>query len=103
MAFLITFAIEMLTEMPLMFLGTVKLLPVKRKADKKKEPRPELMLAETAGATAINSQILGGNIDSSWHRGKYVVAESQDQCKIGAWVYAKSPFSVSEMSMRMVD
>jgi hypothetical protein len=82
-----------------MLSGSVKLLPVKRGADKKKEPRLELMLTETAGASAVNIQILGGNIGSLWHRGKYVVAESQDQCKVGAWVYAKSPFSVSETSM----
>ena len=28
-----------------------------------------------------------------WHRGKHVVSQAQDECTVGAWIYAKSPVS----------
>jgi len=51
---------------------------------------------QTAAITAVNGLENSHHEDSklSWHRGKYVVSRSEDQCRIGAWVYPKTPFVV---------
>ena len=33
-----------------------------------------------------------------WYHGKEVIAQSQDVCPIGSWIYAASPFSVNSLS-----
>jgi len=56
-----------------------------------------LQWIETAGVPAVNLADLADiNPNTLWYRGKYVVAQSQDLCKVGAWVYARSPLSVSK-------
>ena len=50
-----------------------------------------LMRVDTLNSVGL----IGLNSSTLWYRRKYVVAKSQDQCKIGSWVYAQSPLSVS--------
>jgi hypothetical protein len=32
------------------------------------------------------------NSNTLWHHGKYIIARSQDQCKVGAWVMLDHPY-----------
>lgn len=80
----------------------VKLLPIKHEKNKG-AARPEHRWAEMATASAINCGCVERNDNTLWHRGKHVVAQSQDRCQTGTWVFAKSPFSVSETILKFVD
>jgi len=75
--------------------GTVKLLPLKRGEDKKIQPRVALQWCKTAGADALNLADFSDVSSTLWNHGKYVVSKSQDECKVGAWVFTQSPLSVS--------
>ena len=59
----------------LMSAGTVKLLPIKHEKNNK-EARIELRWAETAAASAINSECVERDVNTLLHRGKHVVAQS---------------------------
>lgn len=55
-----------------------------------------------AGVDALNAAYLVNfNTNTCWYCGKYVVARSQDQCKIGAWVFVQSPLLISKISKVM--
>ncbi|KAF8162732.1 hypothetical protein B0H34DRAFT_763800 [Crassisporium funariophilum] len=75
--------------------GSIRLEPVARNENRAKQPRPRVPWTETLAITAINHLENTHQDDSklSWYRGKYVVARSEDQCKVGAWVYSDSPFT----------
>jgi hypothetical protein len=76
--------------------GTVGLEPLPRNEKRSKQPRPYFLWAQTAAITAVNGFENSHHKDSklSWHHGKYVIARSEDQCKVGAWVYSERPFMV---------
>ncbi|KAF8153401.1 hypothetical protein B0H34DRAFT_754825 [Crassisporium funariophilum] len=72
--------------------GTVHLKPQIRSDNKKRLlPLPKLSWAETAAARALNQIIVPAASSTQWHACKNVIAESQDECKPGAWVFARSP------------
>ncbi|KAF5379419.1 hypothetical protein D9615_006531 [Tricholomella constricta] len=69
--------------------GTVKSEPPKRGLNRQLLPQVLLPWAETAGSQAINNTPPCN--DRTWRKCKYVVAQSEDQCVVGSWVFAKSP------------
>jgi len=73
--------------------GTIRLEPVKRE-ENKQLPSIPVVLGQTYSSKAIN---IPPSItdEMRWHRGKHVISHAQDECCIGSWVFAKSPFSVS--------
>jgi len=78
--------------------GTTKLLSLKHGEDKKILPRVTLRWSDTAGVDALNSaDLFDINLNTLWNHAKYIVAQSQDQCKVGAWIYAHSPIPVSKI------
>ena len=83
--------------------GTIKLKPIKRNADKRKVSREAMDWEKTQGARAVNSPSLVSNVNVLWYQGKHVVSKSLDECKVGSWVYALSPFSVSDLHLYLTD
>ncbi|EDR03329.1 uncharacterized protein LACBIDRAFT_307447 [Laccaria bicolor S238N-H82] len=73
----------------LLVLGTVKLMPLKQGLDKKLETRIGLRWRETQAGKAVNAAM--HDSAAQLYRCTYVVAKSQDQCKVGSWIFAKSP------------
>jgi len=78
-------------------------LALKRGEDKKIQPRVALRWSDTYGVDAVNlASHADLNSNLFWYRGKHVIAKSQDQCKVGAWVYAQSPLSVSPIPFPII-
>lgn len=76
--------------------GTVKLEPLKRTPNHSKQPRSALLFSDTQAAKAINVPEIMKDLQRKWHRGKHVVSHAQDECTVGAWIYAKSPVSSAD-------
>ncbi|KAF8801376.1 hypothetical protein BYT27DRAFT_7198307 [Phlegmacium glaucopus] len=74
--------------------GSVKLETAKRDPiNKNKTTLEALTWSKTHAAKAINVPTTIKDAPLLWNRGKHVVAQSQDICKVGSWVYANSPIS----------
>ena len=75
--------------------GSVQLMPVKRNKNRTKQPREAIAWKDTLAALAINNQDLLVGTNTIWYHGKVIISKANDKCKVGAWVFAQSPFSVS--------
>jgi len=51
-------------------------------------------LADTLAAQAVNTPEMMQNLEVRWYCGKQVVSHAQDECTIGTWIFARSPFSL---------
>jgi hypothetical protein len=77
----------------LICLGSFKLEPLKRDANHKVETRTYVAWSVTRGAKALNCT--SESADSQWMHCRYAVARSEDECFVGSWIFAGSPFQVS--------
>ncbi|KAG6913726.1 hypothetical protein DXG01_004700, partial [Tephrocybe rancida] len=76
--------------------GSTKLSPQKTNGPTKQRlPRQLIPWAKTLAAHAINAKEDLRWEALSWHACCYVVAASQDKCKIGSWVFVKAPIHTS--------
>ncbi|KAJ7126361.1 hypothetical protein C8R46DRAFT_1146707 [Mycena filopes] len=78
--------------------GDSKLAALKRG----QKERTTYMLHSTVATRALNYGEY--RADSEWMKGQYVVSESLDECLVGSWVFAVSPFARgSTISGRILD
>ena len=66
-------------------LGSTKPVPLKRGT----VTRPAVRLLDTKAAHARN--IIDYGQTSKWIRGRSLIAQSKDECTLGAWVFAEDP------------
>lgn len=76
----------------LAWLGTFKLEPLKRDANRKVENRVYVPWCQTQGAKALNSS---EDNDMQWTACRSVIASCGDRCLVGTWIFATSPFNAS--------
>jgi len=69
-------------------------MSVKRNENRTKQPREVMAWKDTLAASAVNSHSYMG-LDTGWYAGKLVTSKANDKCTTGAWVFARSPYSVS--------
>ncbi|KAF9043189.1 hypothetical protein BJ165DRAFT_1545314 [Panaeolus papilionaceus] len=75
---------------------TVKLVPETRDLDGKLQKRKPDSWSSTIASTALNAAALfAENASPMWFQAKHVVAESQDICTHGSWIFARSPTSIT--------
>ena len=74
-------------------------MPVKRNESRTKQPRKVMAWKDTLAASAVNSQDMYAGLDVVWYHGKLVISKANDKCTMGAWVFARSPYSVSLPSL----
>jgi hypothetical protein len=55
--------------------------------------RPLMRFSDTQAFKALNSAAYEPS--SEWNLCRYIIAESEDQCNIGSWVFGRSPIDVS--------
>lgn len=73
--------------------GSIKLEPLKRSQNRTKITRLSFRLADTLASQAVNIPEAMQNPEVRWHRGKHVISHADDECVIGTWIFAQSPFS----------
>jgi len=76
----------------LQYLGSFRLEPLKQDASQKIESRKYILWLQTQGAKAVNSS---EGIELQWMACRFAIASSGDECLVGSWVFATSPFNVS--------
>ena len=81
------------------FTGTIRLEPIKHDVDKKRHARKTLTWHETQGEKAVNIPSIVKEPGMVWYRGKTIIAQSQDECKVGLWIFASSPFNMVSHSI----
>jgi len=82
--------------------GSVQLMPVKRNKNRSRQPREVITWKDTLAASAVNNQDLLVGTSTFWYQGKVVISKANDKCKVGAWVFAQLPFSVSVKSTQSI-
>src|ERR1700678_669045 len=73
--------------------GSIKLEPLKRTQNRTRIARISLRLADTHAAQAVNTPESMQNPELRWYRGKNVLPQAEDECAVGTWIFARSPFS----------
>ena|SRR5271156_1630495 len=73
--------------------GTIKLEPLKRSKNGTKIVRLSSRLDETLAIQAVNIPETMKNPEVRWYHGKNVLSQAEDECAVGTWIFAKSPFS----------
>jgi hypothetical protein len=76
-----------------MILGSFKLEPLKRGPTKKLQSRTYIAWSHTKAASALN--FTSERADSQWTQCQFAIAQSEDKCFVGSWIFARSPFGVS--------
>ncbi|THU81725.1 hypothetical protein K435DRAFT_823377 [Dendrothele bispora CBS 962.96] len=70
--------------------------------DEQKNPaKREVKLDETLGKHAINKNDF--NTECAWTKGKAVIAASTDECRVGSWVFCRSPIHNKTVIGRIQD
>ncbi|KAJ7202121.1 hypothetical protein GGX14DRAFT_571015 [Mycena pura] len=80
--------------------GSVK--PVALPKRKKGEPRP-VRSTVTLGSTGAQHALNAGdyNMESTWFPCRQVISAAHDECKIGSWVFVKSPITAKVITGRI--
>ena len=73
--------------------GSIELEPLKRSQNRTKIARLSFRLADTLAAQAVNIPEAMQNPEVQWYRGKHVLSRAEDECAVGSWIFARSPFS----------
>ncbi|KJA24001.1 hypothetical protein HYPSUDRAFT_1078326 [Hypholoma sublateritium FD-334 SS-4] len=82
------------TSNKLLINGSFKLKPLKRDASNKiMQNRQHMPWSATNGAKALNSDKAE---NSQWTSCQYFIAQSGDRCVLDSWIFAASPFNVSQ-------
>ncbi|KAF8951656.1 hypothetical protein BDZ97DRAFT_1683873 [Flammula alnicola] len=74
-------------------LGSVRLEPLKRGANQKIESRKYVPWCQTQGAKAINAS---EDPNSQWTPCRSAIGRYGDNCLVGSWIFATSPFNRQE-------
>ena len=74
--------------------GSVKLKPLKRSKNQMRITRLSLKLGDTLARQAINAPEAMQNPEVRWYHGKNVISQAEDECAVGTWIFARSPFSL---------
>jgi hypothetical protein len=74
--------------------GSIKLEPLKRSKNGTRIARLSLKLAETLAEQTVNIPEAMRNPEVRWYRGKHVLSQAEDECAVGTWIFAQSPFSL---------
>ncbi|KJA14960.1 hypothetical protein HYPSUDRAFT_149732 [Hypholoma sublateritium FD-334 SS-4] len=71
--------------------GSFRLEPLKKDSSRKAVSRKYTPWCMTQGGRALNSA--SEDVNSQWTPCRYVIAQSEDKCSVGSWVFAESPLN----------